>query len=256
MLCLVSSLAQAVKMPVPIAVAELISLAIQPLIFGAFTISHCITIWILSRGKRDWRSYRVNLALFIVSSLLWVLSAAHLGLTVQRALEAFVGHAEDTNRIAAFYSRLSDKKHVAQDSIYVTNVLINDSFLTYRLFVVWNRDWRVIVLPTLLLLGTAISGYGAVIYVANIPGEGSIFTALSLTRFLNALFTLPLATNLLLTCLIAGRIAWMRYETRKVTTYAPIGRSYWGIVDILPPSRPARLPPYSEHTGQSRMHIS
>lgn len=33
--------------------------------------------------------------------------------------------------------------------------------------------------------------------------------------------------------LIAGRIAWTRYETRKVTTYAPIGRSYWSIVDIL-----------------------
>ncbi|OBZ74847.1 hypothetical protein A0H81_05109 [Grifola frondosa] len=37
---------------------------------------------------------------------------------------------------------------------------VGDSFLTYRLFIVWDRAWRIIIIPILLLIGTGISGYG------------------------------------------------------------------------------------------------
>ena len=35
------------------------------------------------------------------------------------------------------------------------------------------------------------------------------------------------------TVLIAGRIAWTRYKTRRLTSHAPVGRSYWAVVETL-----------------------
>ena len=39
--------------------------------------------------------------------------------------------------------------------LYVMTLLVSDGFLTYRLFVVWNRVWWITILPVLLLIATA-----------------------------------------------------------------------------------------------------
>ena len=54
-----------------------------------------------------------------------------------------------------FYSTLNDPTLVAKDTIYITMTIVADSFVTYRLYVVWNHTWYIVVLPIILLLATA-----------------------------------------------------------------------------------------------------
>ena len=64
-------------------------------------------------------------------------------------------HGNTENGSTDFFNRLSNPTYIAKDVIYVTQTIIGDAFVTYRLFVVWNRSWPVVVFPILLLLGAA-----------------------------------------------------------------------------------------------------
>ena len=79
----------------------------------------------------------------------------HLTIDVQRADKAFVAHGGVPGGSADFFNTLSNPTVVAKDVIYVTQTLIGDTFVTYRLFMVWGRSWPIVALPVLLLLGAA-----------------------------------------------------------------------------------------------------
>ena len=54
-----------------------------------------------------------------------------------------------------FYSVISSPTEVAKNVLYISMTLIADSFVTYRLYMVWNRTWWILVCPTILLFATA-----------------------------------------------------------------------------------------------------
>ena len=50
---------------------------------------------------------------------------------------------------------ISSPTEVAKNVLYITNTLIADSFVSYRLFMVWNRAWWILIVPIILLFATA-----------------------------------------------------------------------------------------------------
>ena len=56
---------------------------------------------------------------------------------------------------ALYYNTLSNPTLAAKDAIYITMTIVGDCFVTYRLYIVWNRVWWIIVVPAILLLATA-----------------------------------------------------------------------------------------------------
>ena len=82
-------------------------------------------------------------------------SLQHLALDVDRAIQAFVVNGGAPGGTEMFYQTLSNPTEVAKNVIYITMTLVGDTFVTYRLFVVWNHSWLIIVLPVTMLLATA-----------------------------------------------------------------------------------------------------
>ncbi|KAJ7913715.1 hypothetical protein B0H13DRAFT_2326103 [Mycena leptocephala] len=80
------------------------------------------------------------------------------------------------------------------DFTIVINGLVTDSFFLYRCYVIWGLQKKVLVLPVVLILSTIIIG------ILGLMGFADIRIAYGLT----------IATNLVLTTLIAGRIMWIR----------------------------------------------
>ena len=95
----------------------------------------------------------------------------HLCFDVQRAIEGFIVHGGTPTGTTEFYSQLSNPTHVAKSVIYITQTLVGDAFVvrllyllhvafadehlqTYRLFIVFNRNPWILVLPLCLLVGT------------------------------------------------------------------------------------------------------
>ncbi|TBU44153.1 hypothetical protein BD309DRAFT_958987 [Dichomitus squalens] len=212
----------------PIARASLIALFTESLVFGAFTVLYAIAIWILLYREKRRSKSTLNKLLFATSTVMWVLSVAHLCIDVQRALQAFVVEGGKPDGALLFYSTLNNPTLVAKDGIYITMTIVADSFVTYRLFVVWNHAWYIIVLPVILLIATAVAGYGACAEIGMVKGVGAIFAA-NLQPWIRAFFSLSLTTNLLTTILIAARIVWMN---RRVKSYRA-GGGHWEVVETL-----------------------
>ncbi|RDX45908.1 hypothetical protein OH76DRAFT_913596 [Lentinus brumalis] len=221
-------------MPVPFALdkAQLIALFVNSLLFGAFSVLYAIASWtLLYRNNRT----RQHLTVFAVSTGLWVLSIAYSSLTVHRALKAFSLNARQPDGALVFYSNISSASAVAKDAIYVTTLLLGDGFLTYRLFIVWNRAWWITVVPILLVLGTAASGYGACVELITTfvtLGSSFFFGPPTLPPLLATLYSLPVATNLLLTALIAGRITWTLVGTSKRDVLV-VSNWHWEVLETV-----------------------
>ncbi|KAI0738215.1 hypothetical protein C8Q80DRAFT_1275742 [Daedaleopsis nitida] len=214
----------------PLARAELIALFLESMIFGAFTVLYAIAIWILLYREKKRSRSRLNKMLFATSTIMWVLSVAHLCLDVQRAVQGFVVLGGTPDGTTLFYSTLNNPTHVAKNVIYITMTLVGDTFVTYRLFIVWNRAWWILVLPVMLLFATAIAGYGACVEIGLVKGLGAIF-AQSLQPWIRAFFSISLTTNILATLLIAARIMW---QNRRVKQYrAAVSGSHWEVIETL-----------------------
>ena len=76
-------------------------------------------------------------------------------LDVQRAVGAFVHSYTTADGPELFYSVLSSPTFVAKNTIYITNTLVGDAFMAFRLYVIWDRAWWIAVPPAALILATA-----------------------------------------------------------------------------------------------------
>ncbi|KAL7278438.1 hypothetical protein ACG7TL_007435 [Trametes sanguinea] len=216
----------------PLARAELIALFMESMLFGAFTVLYAIAIWILLYREKIRGRSRLNRMLFGTSTVMWVLSVAHLAIDVVRAVEGFVVWGQKPNGTNEFYAIISSPTEVAKNVIYISMTLVADSFVTYRLFIVWNRTWYILIIPITLLVATAVAGYGACVEI-GLAKQGNAIFADNLQPWIRSFFALSLTTNLLATILIAGRIMWSNRRVRKYRASGAAAGSHWEVIETM-----------------------
>ncbi|KAJ6511085.1 hypothetical protein C8R45DRAFT_1207825 [Mycena sanguinolenta] len=84
----------------------------------------------------------------------------------------------------------------------VINNFTADSLYLYRCYVIWNHRWKLIILPGLFMVSTLVVG------LVGVPPV----TGLSIAKP-QVVYSLAVATNLVLTALTAGRLLWMSHAT-------------------------------------------
>ncbi|KAJ7290479.1 hypothetical protein C8J57DRAFT_1275951 [Mycena rebaudengoi] len=149
--------------------------------YGIYFVLFCICMYILLHRP----SSRGNTVLLVTAIALFTFSTILIVLILVLV----------TAEIEELASIPSDSIQNAAYIIYAINNSIADGLLIYRCYAVWNHDWRVIVLPVMLLIAS---------------------TACGLDVFLDATpqFAVILATNFLATGLTAGRIWWISHHSR------------------------------------------
>ncbi|KAJ7762369.1 hypothetical protein DFH07DRAFT_956844 [Mycena maculata] len=100
----------------------------------------------------------------------------------------------------------------AEDILLVTNNIVTDGLLIYRCFLIWDRNRYIVVVPTLMLLLTAILSYLSAY-------EGDYPTAAGPSVPLPVGFSLGLLTNIVLVGLTAGRILYTRFKLRGLQNH-------------------------------------
>ncbi|CDO76588.1 hypothetical protein BN946_scf184868.g2 [Trametes cinnabarina] len=163
---------------------------------------------------------------------MWLLSVAHLAIDVVRAVEGFVVWGQKPNGTNDFYAIISSPTEVAKNVIYISMTLVADSFVTYRLFIVWNKTWWILVVPVTLLVATAVAGYGACVEI-GLAKQGNAIFAENLQPWIRSFFALSLTTNLLATILIAGRIMWSNRRVRKYRASGAAAGSHWEVIETM-----------------------
>ncbi|KAJ7686872.1 hypothetical protein B0H14DRAFT_3056770 [Mycena olivaceomarginata] len=81
---------------------------------------------------------------------------------------------------------------------------VADVFIVFRTFIVWERNWLIIIIPSLLCLANTIISILAIISFEELAGTNS--AVWSSVDWLNAFISLTLTTNIICTGLISFRI--------------------------------------------------
>ncbi|KAG8901057.1 hypothetical protein FRB99_005579 [Tulasnella sp. 403] len=100
---------------------------------------------------------------------------------------------------------------LVQDFLYYLSVIIGDSIIIWRLWVVWDGNVWVCTLPTALLGGCATFGAVMLGHEARLISSDSSFQIRHNIRWAVWWFAFVFATNFVTTNLIAGRLKWLNH---------------------------------------------
>ncbi|KAJ7693394.1 hypothetical protein B0H17DRAFT_933106, partial [Mycena rosella] len=178
---------------------------------GVFLVLFGAALWIILRTKTKKLK---NPALLITVISIWLLSTMHLVLDILRETQAFVELKDGSAQ--AYYSNLSNPLQPAKTAVYVTLTLIGDSFVIFRCFIVWGRKWYITFAPILLLVGTAVGGYGATAAFSQTPPGAQVFLP-NLAPWITCFLSLTFSTNVLCTSLLAYRILRIQQRVRGIS---------------------------------------
>jgi len=142
--------------------------------------------------------------------VLYTLATTHVSLVLKRLIEGFIVY-RDTIGPIPYFSNVGYKINLAKDAIYITTILVGDSVVVWRLYIVWGKKLWIAALPMLLILGTAITGYACIAQweLPDVNYTASVYWA-------TAMYSISLCTNVIVTIITATRIWWMSYRNERV----------------------------------------
>ncbi|KAF8962182.1 hypothetical protein BDZ97DRAFT_1702662 [Flammula alnicola] len=194
--------------------SKLVSIFIQTLLYGAYTVLFVITCWVLI-DKRP-RGQPINRTMLSVAIVMFVLATMHIGVNYTRIIKAFIIFKNEPGGPGAFFNQLSEFTQIFGSTIYVAQTLVGDSVVLLRAYLVWGKRFYVIAFPCLLLLGSAVTGGGILFSFAKVEPEAEIFVV-ELGQWIVSFFSMTLATNIICTLLVAYRI-W--YINRRSISFS------------------------------------
>ncbi|KAI0351213.1 hypothetical protein OH77DRAFT_1430016 [Trametes cingulata] len=211
----------------------LVSFFLDCLFFGVFSVAYAITIWLLlfNDSRRHLRNRRWDITQASLLTVMHILAFTYVVLDVVVNVQAFAGDGGDLN---AAIDRLRVNSAASfwgpKLGLLVTQTILADGYLTYRLYVVWSRSVSVAILPALLIVCNAAFGFAMVHYQIHPDRDHSNLSHLMTILF----FASSIVSNVLSTGLIAGRIISSKLRVRDIR----IGHSVWasrltGVVDII-----------------------
>ncbi|PIL30565.1 hypothetical protein GSI_07265 [Ganoderma sinense ZZ0214-1] len=200
---------------IPLDRAYLVAIWLETLFYG---INLCLFASYLYITRFRQVPREVSPLIFWVACLMFAFSTVHVSLGFARLIWGFIDYRDEPGGPAAFFSDVSQPPNVAKVTIHTINSILGDSIVVWRCYHVWTGEWRVCVLPVLLIIGSAICGFGQAYIFATAKTTHSAF-ATTLARWNGSLFSLSLVTNVVVTGLIAVRLWYITRETGGVKKY-------------------------------------
>ncbi|KAJ3745515.1 hypothetical protein DFH05DRAFT_1542433 [Lentinula detonsa] len=134
-----------------------LSIFCEGIFHGMYTTIFCSAMYLLLQRQRRKGKGITNIIMTILTVFMYVMSTVHLALSLRMNLVAlFTQKAADGGE--TLYDDQGSPLYFGQVAIEVINCVLGDSIVTWRTWVLWGRDWRVIYLSCLLMLGSSVTG--------------------------------------------------------------------------------------------------
>ncbi|KAI1793964.1 hypothetical protein LXA43DRAFT_1092322 [Ganoderma leucocontextum] len=183
-----------------ITAVQFFSFFFESLFFGIFLVLYGVALWVRMRRRGD-RVRRVVLQVG-ASTLMLLLAGAHLVVVVARGYEAFVDQGGHRKSAFRYFVDAGKPTFMAKMVIYVTQTLLGDIVMAYRAFIVSGYKSGTIVVPAVLLVATAVTGYGACIEYPRADWSWLSIGHNSGSQWLATFLVLATVSNLFTTTLI------------------------------------------------------
>ncbi|KAI9453145.1 hypothetical protein BJY52DRAFT_1123814 [Lactarius psammicola] len=184
--------------------AALIGFGCESFLYGCYTVLFVVSMYLMHARSRSRSGF--NRPIFIISVFLYFSCAAHFALEFNHfhnvlATTGVNGFANETSVL------------VGADILISVADFFGQLILIYRCWLLWSRNYWIIVLPSLTSIG-GLACVAVVIHILLSTNPSSPIAPPSLVPLGLAGFVLPLCTNVFVTALIAARI-WL-LSPRKV----------------------------------------
>ncbi|KAH9893335.1 hypothetical protein C8Q73DRAFT_528365 [Cubamyces lactineus] len=187
-------------MPMLIDSAELAGLAAEGALYGIFLCLFCVCSYDLVERRKRLKT-QLSWPMVLAGVLLILLATARFIVDCTNIFVAFIHHDPRSSRLA-YLQDVTQPLFTTKHCIFITTLLVGDSFVNYRCWVVWGKNFWVVLAPiTLSLVSTASGSYTMWAY-GHLPNQ----TIPSESKWLTVLFSLSLVANALATSLLAYRI--------------------------------------------------
>ncbi|KAJ7584554.1 hypothetical protein C8J56DRAFT_1166619 [Mycena floridula] len=163
--------------------------------FGLYTVIVALTLWGLqSRRRGDGNASWMT----AVTLLMYLLSTVHVALSWYLLRQGFIVNGSTFLTAGEAIIEQSEWFRVTGATIFAINTLIADCTFIWRCWVVWGKNWWIIVLPVLLtVIGTVFSALA--LWQKAIPlGSSSKLIQLGTPYFAMSLVTTGLVTVLII----------------------------------------------------------
>ncbi|KAF8325936.1 hypothetical protein F5887DRAFT_1065154 [Amanita rubescens] len=197
--------------------AKLISIYIQSVLYGAYTVLFVLTSWVLIYRRQ--RGRPVLKTMIGISLVMFILATMHISVNFTRIIQAFIIYRNEPGGPPAFFNQLSNFTQLFGSTIYVAQTLVGDGVVLYRCYLVWGRKFAIIAFPCLLLVGSFVTGIGILYSFARIVPNAPVFVQ-QLQQWIISFFITTFATNVICTALVAFRIWFINRQTIVFTGYS------------------------------------
>ncbi|KAH9023684.1 hypothetical protein EDB85DRAFT_2277821 [Lactarius pseudohatsudake] len=154
--------------------------------------------------SRDQGLRGLNLMMLIVASVQFALATGHVIAVLVQLIRAFIGAAGTLDGPSNYLLNQSTPLHVTE-FLYITNSLIGDAIMIWRLWIIWNRNFWLCVPFIVLCIASGVTGYTALVNLARLIPGNTVFLS-RVHSWLIATWALSIATQLGATLLIGYRI--------------------------------------------------
>ncbi|KAI0827051.1 hypothetical protein BC628DRAFT_1502452 [Trametes gibbosa] len=188
---------------IPLDKASFVALWVETFFYGTYAVLYAICIYILAYKKG--KGSPVNRPMVMATTAMFLMSTVHVIVDLVRGLKAFFNAEQDA---LAYYAQIWDGLSIFKQALYATNNIVADGLVVYRCYVVWGYNWKIITVPVVMLISTTVCAYLAVYNFSQVHPGDNVFAS-NIAEWGTALFSLSLATNIVVTSLIATRIWWI-----------------------------------------------
>ncbi|RPD75657.1 hypothetical protein L226DRAFT_428175, partial [Lentinus tigrinus ALCF2SS1-7] len=199
-------------MPLSNESATLIGFACEAVCWGIYVVLFLATFVLVLRRIR---SHGINVPILVSMCALFALCTTHFAIEFNHFYTVL--GSMGVGGIA-----IETKPLIGADILFSICDLLGDFILLYRCWIVWGRNYWVIIFPAL----TAIAGFACIMEVAHVVvtlDPTAPFAPAFIIPLGIAGYSLPLATNVIATALIVSKLWWMLHVGTKETLSGPFG---------------------------------
>ncbi|RDB30968.1 hypothetical protein Hypma_000128 [Hypsizygus marmoreus] len=204
---------------IPLVEASMLAGIVEAVLYGFYTCIFCVTIYVQVTTAKTTSSH--GKIMFFIGTVMFFLATLHLAINLYRTVEGYVGHSATKGGPIAFLGPLKNWHQVLKDIVYVTISILGDAVAVYRCWIIWNRNHILMVVPFLLLIASAVSGYIVVALLYHTQPT-SIFNP-NLVGWICSFYAVAIVQNTLTTGLMMYRL----WATAKSAANYRVGRGHF-----------------------------
>ncbi|KAJ6540046.1 hypothetical protein DFH09DRAFT_1283093 [Mycena vulgaris] len=141
--------------------ANLATLVLESWLYGILSLLFISTIFFLATrrtpaGHNQSTKHHFTSLVFLGVASLFIVVTAHWIVVIYQAFFAFI-HLATATAEDAFYADLSQRSNIIKIILFFSSILIGDSLIIYRLWIIWGLNRYVVIFPIFTLIGTFVT---------------------------------------------------------------------------------------------------